>query len=41
LENEALIIKEHEDHRWEEEVPCGGCRIRWRVNAAGISRIPI
>jgi hypothetical protein len=32
LENEALTIQEHEDRRREEEIPGGGCWIRWRVN---------
>jgi hypothetical protein len=40
LKNEAFTIKEHEDHHREEEVPCGSCRIRLRVNVAGVSPHP-
>jgi hypothetical protein len=40
LENEALTIQEHEDRRWEEEIPRGSRWIRRRVNAAGFSLAP-
>jgi hypothetical protein len=37
LENEDLAVEEHEDGRWEEEVPRGSRRIRRRDIAASIS----
>jgi hypothetical protein len=37
LQNEVLTIQEHEDRRWEEEIPGGSCWIRRRVNAADVS----
>jgi hypothetical protein len=37
LEDEALIVEELEDRRWEEEVPRGSRRIRRGDITAGVS----
>jgi hypothetical protein len=37
LENEALAVVEHEDCRWDEEIPRGSRRICRRDIAAGVS----